>query len=184
MTSPPFFPGFRALDIEAGGVRFAGVLGGAGELIDRAGGVGLKQTLHALLKRITKGQEPQAFFAALCTADKPCLSVCNRSWRRGSIAYRCLVCEVDPSCAEAYNSLGTLLNDVREDYDGAEEMYRKAIELDPNVGEGRIWWGLSECLEKKNDIPGAIEAIEEYIRRGDPDNDGEARLAKLREKLT
>lgn len=27
MASPPFFPGFRALDIEAGGVRFAGVLG-------------------------------------------------------------------------------------------------------------------------------------------------------------
>ena len=77
----------------------AGVLGGAGELTDRAGGVGLKQTLHALLERITKGQAPQAFFAALCTADKPCLSVCNRSWRRGSIAYRCLVCEVDPSCA-------------------------------------------------------------------------------------
>ncbi|EHL97529.1 putative haloacetate dehalogenase H-1 [Acetobacteraceae bacterium AT-5844] len=29
-SSPPFFPGFRALDIEAGGVRFAGVTGGAG----------------------------------------------------------------------------------------------------------------------------------------------------------
>ena len=27
---PPFFPGFHALDIEAGGVRFAGVAGGAG----------------------------------------------------------------------------------------------------------------------------------------------------------
>ncbi|MBR0641955.1 alpha/beta fold hydrolase [Plastoroseomonas hellenica] len=30
MAAPPFFPGFRALDIEAGGVRFAGVIGGAG----------------------------------------------------------------------------------------------------------------------------------------------------------
>jgi haloacetate dehalogenase len=28
--SPPFFPGFQALDIEAGGVRFAGVTGGTG----------------------------------------------------------------------------------------------------------------------------------------------------------
>ncbi len=27
---PPFFPGFRTLDVEAGGVRFAGVTGGAG----------------------------------------------------------------------------------------------------------------------------------------------------------
>ncbi|MGX1785102.1 alpha/beta fold hydrolase [Bosea sp. NPDC055332] len=28
--SPPFFPGFRSLDLEAGGVRFAGVIGGSG----------------------------------------------------------------------------------------------------------------------------------------------------------
>lgn len=27
---PPFFPGFRSLDVDAGGVRFAGVIGGAG----------------------------------------------------------------------------------------------------------------------------------------------------------
>ena len=30
MTSAPFFPGFRSLDIEAGGVRFSGVTGGDG----------------------------------------------------------------------------------------------------------------------------------------------------------
>ncbi|HEX5006863.1 MAG TPA: alpha/beta fold hydrolase [Hyphomonadaceae bacterium] len=29
-AAPLFFPGFRALDINAGGVRFAGVIGGAG----------------------------------------------------------------------------------------------------------------------------------------------------------
>jgi haloacetate dehalogenase len=29
-AAPPFFPGFRALNIDAGGVRFAGVIGGAG----------------------------------------------------------------------------------------------------------------------------------------------------------
>ncbi len=29
-SAPPFFPGFRALDRDAGGVRFAGVMGGAG----------------------------------------------------------------------------------------------------------------------------------------------------------
>ncbi len=28
--SPLFFPGFGALDVEAGGVRFAGVIGGSG----------------------------------------------------------------------------------------------------------------------------------------------------------
>ncbi len=30
MTEPPFFPGFQSLDIAAGGVRFAGVVGGDG----------------------------------------------------------------------------------------------------------------------------------------------------------
>lgn len=29
-TAPPFFPGFRTLDVDTGGVRFAGVIGGAG----------------------------------------------------------------------------------------------------------------------------------------------------------
>jgi len=29
-VSPPFFPGFRTLDVDTGGVRFAGVIGGAG----------------------------------------------------------------------------------------------------------------------------------------------------------
>jgi haloacetate dehalogenase len=29
-VSPPFFPGFRPLQVDAGGVRFAGVIGGAG----------------------------------------------------------------------------------------------------------------------------------------------------------
>jgi haloacetate dehalogenase len=29
-TPPPFFPGFSTLDVEAGGVRFAGAIGGAG----------------------------------------------------------------------------------------------------------------------------------------------------------
>ena len=75
-----------------------------------------------------------------------------------------------------------MLEYVRKDYDGAEKMYRKAIELDPR--NAYPCWYLSTLLEDhKNDIPGAIEATEEYIRRGDPDNDGEERLEKLRAKL-
>lgn len=30
VESSPFFPGFRQLDVEAGGVHFAGVIGGDG----------------------------------------------------------------------------------------------------------------------------------------------------------
>jgi tetratricopeptide (TPR) repeat protein len=93
---------------------------------------------------------------------------------------RCIA--LDPKHAAAHHNLGTLLNDVRKDYDGAKKMYRKAIELDPKITPPL--WNLSLILEnQKNDLPGAIEAMEEYIRRGNPDNDGEQRLATLRRKL-
>ena len=83
---------------------------------------------------------------------------------------------------EAHSSLGSVLADMRKDYDGAETHYRKAIELDPKWTNA--CWNLSRLLERqRNDIPGAIEAMEEYIRRGNPDNDGEQELARLRRKL-
>ena len=70
---------------------------------------------------------------------------------------------------------------VRKDYDGAERMYRKAIALNPK--DANTSWNLSTLLEdQRKDIPGAIEAVEEYIRRGTPDNDGKERLATLRAK--
>ena len=93
---------------------------------------------------------------------------------------RCIA--LDPKHAAAHGNLGNVLKDVRKDYDGAEKMYRKAIELNPK--HAVACWNLSRLLEnQKNDIPGAIKAVEEYIRRGDPDNDGEERLEKLRAKL-
>ena len=71
--------------------------------------------------------------------------------------------------------------DVRKDYDGAEKMFRKAIELDPKFAYA--CWNLSDLFEKKNDIPGAIEFTEKYIQAGNPDNDGGQELARLRRKL-
>ena len=93
---------------------------------------------------------------------------------------RCIA--LDPKHASAHNNLGLVLNDVRKDYDGAEKMYRKAIELDPKYTSPL--WNLSILLEEQeNDIPGAIEFTEKYIQAGNPDNDGEQRLATLRAKL-
>ena len=93
---------------------------------------------------------------------------------------RCIA--LDQSHVEAHSNLGSVLADVRKDYDGAETHYRKAIELDPKWTNA--CWNLSDILERqRNDIPGAIEAMEEYIRRGNPDNDGEQELARLRRKL-
>ena len=102
-------------------------------------------------------------------------------WADAIEAYRKCV-ELDPENSKAWAALGSAC--FRSgDYNGAIPMYRKTIELDPSHSEGRVWFSLSHCLEKKNDIIGAIKATEEYIRRGDPDGDGEYRLAELRAKL-
>ena len=93
---------------------------------------------------------------------------------------RCIA--LDPKHAMAHNNLGNVLKNVRKDYDCAERHYRKAIELNPK--QTHACWNLSDLLEdERNDIRGAIEAIEEYIRRGNPGNDGEQELARLRRKL-
>ena len=93
---------------------------------------------------------------------------------------RCIA--LDPKHVVAHCNLGNVLKNVRKDYDGAEKMYRKAIDLDSKKTDA--CWNLSFILEdQKNDIPGAIKAVEEYIRRGNPDNDGEQRLARLRSQL-
>jgi tetratricopeptide (TPR) repeat protein len=89
--------------------------------------------------------------------------------------------ELEPT-ALSYNSLGSILKTVRKDYDGAEKMFRKAIELDPKLTAAR--WNLSLILEdQKNDIPGAIELVEEYVKLGGNNSKGIDRLAELRAKL-
>lgn len=98
-------------------------------------------------------------------------------------AYRKAI-ELDPDYAITHYNLGNLLNAVRRDYDGAETAYRKAIELEPGNALSGLpaHWNLSTILESKGDIDGAVEAIEGYIRAGNPDGDGEQRLEKLRAK--
>ena len=67
---------------------------------------------------------------------------------------------------------------------GAEKMYRKAIELNPKYTQAR--WNLSILLEdQKNDIPGAVKQMEEYVNLGGIPgwNDGKDKLARLRAKI-
>jgi len=93
---------------------------------------------------------------------------------------RCIA--LDPKNAMAHNNLASVLMNVRKDDAGAERHYRKAIELNPK--QTHACWNLSDLLEdERNDIRGAIEAIEEYIRRGNPGNDGHQRLRFLQRKL-
>merc|ERR1712167_263403 len=90
--------------------------------------------------------------------------------------------ELDPNGAEVHYSLGVVLHE-RKDYDGAEKMYQKAIDLDPSYVAPL--WNLSLILKnQKNDIPGAIKLMEEYVNLGGNSfSNGKQRLAKLRAKL-
>lgn len=55
-------------------------------------------------------------------------------------AHRAL--ELDPALAEAYASLGFAKLEYDWDWAGAEEAFRKAIQLDPNYATGRQWYSL------------------------------------------
>ena len=82
----------------------------------------------------------------------------------------------DPKCAPAHYNLGLSLEKLGKDAD-AEASYREAIRLDPK--DARIHWSLMLLFEKRGDVDGAIVEMREYIRKGDPDNDGQAELARL-----
>ena len=64
---------------------------------------------------------------------------------------------------------------------GAEASYRRALEIDPN--NAITHWNLSTLLEAKGDVKGAIASTEGYIAAGNPDNDGEQRLERLKKKF-
>ena len=54
---------------------------------------------------------------------------------------------------------------------GAEAAYQRALGI-----------CRSGVLEKTGDLQGAIKAVEGYIAAGNPDNDGEQELARLKKK--
>jgi len=95
-------------------------------------------------------------------------------------AYRKAIA-IDPKHAAAYRSLGTLLVNVRKDYSGAEAAYRTAITLDPK--HATVHMNLSYVLQNQGSLTGAIDATHDYIRAGNPHNDGEQRLVRLQAQL-
>ena len=87
--------------------------------------------------------------------------------------------KLDARHALAHYNLGVFLKDVRNNVDGAERMFRKAIDLDRSCAPPR--WDLSVILEtQRNDVAGAAELMEEFVRLGGvPGVDGKERLAEL-----
>ena len=50
--------------------------------------------------------------------------------------------EKNPNLAKAYASIGWILHMFERDWSGAEESYKKAIELNPNYATNRQWYGI------------------------------------------
>ena len=59
----------------------------------------VKSALAQSLAVVTDGADPAAFFDNFADKECPRHSVCGAVWRPRSIAYRCLVCEVNPNSA-------------------------------------------------------------------------------------
>ena len=59
----------------------------------------VKSALAQSLAVVTDGADPAAFFDSFADKECPRHSVCGAVWKPRSIAYRCLVCEVNPNSA-------------------------------------------------------------------------------------
>lgn len=83
---------------------------------------------------------------------------------------------VDPGCAEAYESLGYYLDVHTQEYEKAEEAFRKALDLeqriDTYVGLARV---LAELGRDKNDILAFLDAS--------PFGSGSIAIAEIRAEI-
>lgn len=71
---------------------------------------------------------------------------------------------LDNSLAEPYTILGSILSDYESDWAGAEQAFRRAVDLNPNDATTRHWYGLLLSALGRHD-----EAIEQVRRAGELD---------------
>jgi tetratricopeptide (TPR) repeat protein len=69
--------------------------------------------------------------------------------RAKAAAYKAI--HIDASLAEPYTALGYVLTFGDWDWAGAEEQYRRAIELNPNCANAHHWYALLLCVLGRND---------------------------------
>ena len=68
---------------------------------------------------------------------------------------------LDPKLADAHSNLGTLLCDVKKDYDGAIACFHQAMELDPQ--SAKIPFNLGNALRNKGQVDQAIAWYQKAI---------------------
>lgn len=59
--------------------------------------------------------------------------------------------ELDDTLAEAHASLGLMKNSFEEDYRGAEESFKRAIEINPNYATAHHWYALHLSMEGRHE---------------------------------
>ena len=91
---------------------------------------------------------------------------------------RCL--QHNPTVIAAHINLAVLLLHVRRDVDGAERLFRSALELDPESPDAHGHLSLL-LVQERGDLDGAIAEMENCMRVGGvPGFDGEAKLVSLK----
>ncbi len=77
--------------------------------------------------------------------------------------------EIDDSLAEAYSSLALVLHRYEWDWPGAEQNYKRAIEMNPNSSRAHLWyaWLLLNMGRAEEGLK-EIKEAEEVTRRIDP----------------
>ena len=114
--------------------------GGFDELL-RDERLGLKGALCHVLHTVTGGQDPASFFGALARSSKCKESVCSAVWRRGTLAYRCLECEVDrnsaicPDCFRSGPHASALMNSSND-----AKLQRASSGVKPPSARGASGW--------------------------------------------
>jgi TolB-like protein/Tfp pilus assembly protein PilF len=77
--------------------------------------------------------------------------------------------EIDDSLAEAYSSLALVLHRYEWDWPGAEQNYKRAIEMNPNSSRAHLWYAwLLMTMGRAEEGLSEIKEAEEVTRRIDP----------------
>jgi TolB-like protein/Flp pilus assembly protein TadD len=77
--------------------------------------------------------------------------------------------EIDGSLAEAYSSLALVLHRYDWDWKGAEENYKRAIQLNPNNARPHLWYGwLLKTAGRREEALAELKEAEEVTKRIDP----------------